>query len=77
MTITLEVVIVTDDEIRAAMRHAFERLRIVADPRGASGLAGLLAEKVGGGGRIGVIISGGTIDAARFGALLTGGITVG
>ena len=72
-----EIVPVTDDEIRDAMRHAFERLRIVVEPSGASGLAALLAEKVGGGGRIGVIISGGNIDAARFGALLTDGITVG
>lgn len=72
-----EIVLVTDDEIRAAMRHAFERLRIVMEPSGATGLAALLAEKVRGAGRIGVIISGGNIDAARFGALLAGGITVG
>ena len=72
-----DVVLVTDDEIRAAMRLAFERLRIVVEPSGATGLAALLTEKVRGPGRIGVIISGGNIDAVRFGALLADRITVG
>ncbi|MEV4706248.1 pyridoxal-phosphate dependent enzyme [Actinoplanes sp. NPDC049316] len=73
-----EVVLVSDDDIRTAMRHAFERLRIVMEPSGATGLAALLAKKVRAGGRAGVIISGGNIDTARFGALLAGpGPTVG
>jgi threo-3-hydroxy-L-aspartate ammonia-lyase len=73
-----EVVLVGDDDIRTAMRHAFERLRIVMEPSGATGLAALLTKKVRAARRIGVIISGGNIDAARFGALLAGpGSTVG
>ena len=31
-----EIVLVTDDEIRAAMRFAFERLKIVIEPSGAT-----------------------------------------
>jgi len=72
-----DIVLAGDDEIRAAMRYAFDRLRIVVEPSGATGLAALLAGKVSGARRIGVIISGGNIDAARFGELLGDGITVG
>ncbi|MCQ9130893.1 threo-3-hydroxy-L-aspartate ammonia-lyase [Streptomyces hilarionis] len=65
-----EIALVTDDEIRSAMRFAFERLKIVTEPSGASGLAALLAGRVPvTGGRIGVVVSGGNIDAARFAEL--------
>jgi threonine dehydratase len=68
-----EVVLVSDDEIRAAMRFAFERLKIVTEPSGASALAALLAGRLEPlPPRIGVIISGGNIGADRF-ALLCGG----
>ncbi|MEU7182205.1 threo-3-hydroxy-L-aspartate ammonia-lyase [Streptomyces celluloflavus] len=61
------VVVVSDDEIRAAMRTAFERLKIVAEPSGASALAALLAHRVDPvPPRIGVIISGGNIGLDRF-----------
>jgi threonine dehydratase len=66
-----EIALVTDDEIRAAMRFAFDRLKLVMEPSGASGLAALLAGKVPGlPARVGVIISGGNVDAARFAELL-------
>jgi threonine dehydratase len=65
-----EIVLVTDDEIRAAMRFAFDRLKLVMEPSGASGLAALLAGKVAGlPARVGVIISGGNIDTDRFAAV--------
>ncbi|MCZ9346609.1 threo-3-hydroxy-L-aspartate ammonia-lyase [Streptomyces sp. TRM76130] len=65
------IALVTDEEIVRAMRFAFERLKIVLEPSGATGLAALLAGRVGGPPRrIGVIASGGNVDAARFGALL-------
>ncbi|MER6787633.1 pyridoxal-phosphate dependent enzyme [Streptomyces sp. NPDC000658] len=65
-----EIALVSDDEIRSAMRFAFERLKIVTEPSGATGLAALLAGRVTvAGGRIGVIVSGGNIDAARFAEL--------
>ena len=38
------VVTVSDDEIRAAMHFAFERLKLVLEPSGASALAALLTE---------------------------------
>ena len=66
-----EVVTVTDDEIVAAMRLLFERLKVVAEPSGASALAALLAGRVAPtAGRVGVVLSGANIDAARFAALV-------
>jgi threonine dehydratase len=53
------------------MRFAFDRLKLVTEPSGASGLAALLTGRVGTPpGRIGVLISGGNIDTARFTALM-------
>jgi threo-3-hydroxy-L-aspartate ammonia-lyase len=65
-----EIVLVTDDEIRDAMRFAFERLKIVVEPSGATPLAALLAGRVDAPPpRIGVIVSGGNVDADRFAQL--------
>jgi threo-3-hydroxy-L-aspartate ammonia-lyase len=65
------VVTVSDDEIRAAMRFAFERLKLVVEPSGASALAALLFEKIDArGARAGVVISGGNVDAATFAGCL-------
>ncbi|MBT2416184.1 threo-3-hydroxy-L-aspartate ammonia-lyase [Streptomyces sp. ISL-12] len=67
------IALVTDDEIVHAMRFAFERLKIVLEPSGATALAALLAGRVENPPRrIGVIASGGNVDAARFGTLLGG-----
>ncbi|MEV4336937.1 threo-3-hydroxy-L-aspartate ammonia-lyase [Streptomyces sp. NPDC049590] len=67
------VALVGDAEIVTAMRFAFERLKIVLEPSGASALAALLAGRVGRlPRRIGVIASGGNIDTARFTALVGG-----
>jgi threo-3-hydroxy-L-aspartate ammonia-lyase len=61
------IVTVSDAEIVAAMRFAFERLRLVLEPSGASALAALLHDKVDAAGlRTGVILSGGNVDVARF-----------
>jgi threonine dehydratase len=58
---------VSDDEIRDAMRFLFERMKLVAEPSGASALAALLAGKVDGRGkRVGVTISGGNIGLDGF-----------
>ncbi|HEY8584816.1 MAG TPA: pyridoxal-phosphate dependent enzyme [Capillimicrobium sp.] len=67
-----EVVTVTDDQIVDAMRLLFERCKLVAEPSGACALAALLsgAVAVGDARRVGVVVSGGNIDAARFAALL-------
>jgi threonine dehydratase len=68
-----DVVTVSDAEIVDAMRLLFERVKVVAEPSGATALAAALAGRVGarGGGTVGVVISGGNIDAARFAALTT------
>lgn len=61
------VVTVSDAEIVRAMRFAFERLKLVLEPSGASALAALLHGKVEAEGRrTGVILSGGNVDVARF-----------
>ncbi|GHJ42569.1 pyridoxal-phosphate dependent enzyme [Streptomyces sp. TS71-3] len=66
-----EVVTVAEDEIREAMRLAFERLKIVVEPSGAVGLAALLFHRLAPvPPRVGVIISGGNIGAGRFAELL-------
>lgn len=67
------IAVVGDDEIVTAMRFAFERLKIVLEPSGASALAALLAGRVDRlPRRIGVVASGGNIDAGRFTALVGG-----
>ena len=69
-----DVVLVTDDEIRDAMRFAFERLKIVVEPSGATPLAALLTGRAGPlPRRVGVIVSGGNIDAERFAELCGSG----
>ena len=68
-----EIVTVTDDEIRAAVRFCFERLNLVVEPSGASALAALLAGRVSGlaaGSRVGVTLSGGNVDPARFAEII-------
>lgn len=68
-----EIALVSDEEIVRGMRFAFERLKIVLEPSGASALAALLAGRVEDPPRrIGVIASGGNVDTARFAALLAG-----
>jgi threo-3-hydroxy-L-aspartate ammonia-lyase len=66
-----DVVTVSDAEIVEAMRLLFERLKVVAEPSGASALAALLAGRVElRAGTVGVVISGGNVDAARFASLV-------
>ena len=67
-----EIAVVTDEEIRAAMRLAFERLKIVVEPSGACALAALLAGRVPASGRVGVVVSGGNVEPARFTEALSG-----
>lgn len=65
------VELVSDDEIRAAMAFAFERLKIVVEPSGASALAALLNGRIKVlPNRVGVVISGGNVGLERFLELL-------
>jgi threonine dehydratase len=59
------------------MVFLFERLKVVVEPSGATGVAALLAGRLrdvtdGPGRRIGVVLSGGNVDAVRFAALVAG-----
>ena len=65
-----EVVTVSDAEIVEAMRVLFERTKLVVEPSGASAFAAVLAGRVAGD-RLGVILSGANISAARFAELMT------
>jgi threonine dehydratase len=68
------VVTVTDLEIRRAMAFLGARLKLVVEPGGAAGFAALLAGKVPdvAGRRVGVVLSGGNVDLARYAELVTG-----
>jgi threonine dehydratase len=68
-----EVVTVPDEQIVAAMRLLFERLKLVVEPSGATGLAALLGGRVPcAERRVGVVLSGGNVGASAFGALMAG-----
>jgi len=66
-------VVASDDAVRAAMRFAFERYKIVVEPGAAVGLAAVLSGDVDIRGRtVATIVTGGNVDPARFCALLAG-----
>jgi threo-3-hydroxy-L-aspartate ammonia-lyase len=68
------VELVSEKEIRAAMRLAFERLKIVTEPSGATALAALLAGRIDPvPPRVGVVISGGNVGMRRFLELMEDG----
>ncbi len=64
-----EIVTVTDEQIVEAMRFMFERVKLVVEPSGAVGIAAVL-QGLAGGGRTGVIVSGGNVGADRFAELV-------
>ena len=64
--------VVTDGEVRAAMRYAFNVLKLVVEPGGAVALAAALEGRLDIRGRtVGVIISGGNVDPKLFADVLT------
>jgi threonine dehydratase len=67
------VATVTDDEIRAAMRHLFSDTHNAAEGAGAAALAALLKERDRmRGRRVAVILSGGNVDREVFAETLNG-----
>lgn len=63
--------LVTDDQLVDTMAFAFDRLKIVLEPSGATGLASVMfGERPAPGSRVGVILSGGNVGLARFLQLL-------
>lgn len=67
-----QIVLVSDDEIHAAIRFLLAKLKILVEPSGAVGAAALLAGRLPGGiGQAGVILSGGNMDLDRLAASLS------
>lgn len=65
---------VSDDEVRAAMRFAFEELKLVVEPGGAVALAALMAHGAPEGAHaVGAVLSGGNVDAALYRSVLMSG----
>jgi threonine dehydratase len=67
-----DFVTVSEDQIKAAVRFAFERLKLVIEPSGALGLSAALSHALPFSGRVGVIVSGGNVDAATMAQILAG-----
>jgi threonine dehydratase len=68
------ILLVSDDEIVAAVRYLAFRTRVVVEPTGAVGAAAVLARKVpvDPGARVGVVLSGGNIDPDLLGTIIQG-----
>ncbi len=64
-----QVVLVSDEAIRAAQQRLWEVLRVVAEPGGAAATAALLSGRYqpAPGERVGVVVSGGNTSAVDFG----------
>jgi threo-3-hydroxy-L-aspartate ammonia-lyase len=67
-----DIALVTDDEVRAALRFLALNVRIVVEPTGAVSAAAVLAGRlpVERGARVGVVLSGGNIDPAMLADIL-------
>ena len=61
---------VSEQAIMEAVRFLFYRMKLVIEPSGALGLAALLSQAVAAEGKVGIILSGGNIDAATMTAIL-------
>ncbi len=63
-----DILLVSDEEIIAAMRLVYERMKLVIEPSGAVPLAAVLKnKKLFEGQRVGVIFSGGNVDLGKLG----------
>ncbi len=62
-----EILLATEEEIITAMRHTFERMKIVIEPSAAVPLAVLLSDQLNvAKKRVGIIVSGGNVDLSNF-----------
>jgi threonine dehydratase len=65
------IILVSDDEMRATIRFIATRMKLVVEPSGAAAAAAVLHRKLPADvTRVGVILSGGNVDADLLGAIL-------
>jgi len=71
-----DVVVVTDDEIARALLLLLERCKTVVEPAGAAALAAVVEGRTGGapGSPVCAVLSGGNVDPALLGRLVTHGL---
>ena len=69
-----DIVLVSDDEVREAVRFLALRAHVVAEPTGAVAAAAVLSGRLPlpPGARVGVVLSGGNVDPDVLGAILNG-----
>jgi threonine dehydratase len=68
------IALVSDDEMKAAMRFLATRLKLVVEPSGAAAAAAVLFRKLPRAiSTVGVILSGGNVDAEEYGSIIAGG----
>jgi threonine dehydratase len=77
-----DILTATDEELIECMRFLAERMKIVVEPTGCLGFAAARSRRAAlAGQRVGIILSGGNVDAARFAALVgaapAAGLSVG
>lgn len=69
------IITVTDDQIFTSMKLVADRLKLVAEPTGVLGLAGIknlvASGQIERGSRIGVVLSGGNVDLDTFAACIS------
>jgi threonine dehydratase len=66
-----DILTASDEELVECMRFFAERMKIVVEPTGCLGLAAARSRRAAlAGQRVGIILSGGNVDAARFAALV-------
>ncbi len=65
-----DMIAVSEEAIMEAVRFLFYRTKLVVEPSGALGVAALLSRAVSAKGRIGVILSGGNMDARTVAQIL-------
>ena len=73
-----DIVVVTDEEIREALRLILARTKLLVEPAGAAAVAALLSGRIPTEhGPVVAILSGGNIDTGRLASLLTNGDGMG
>lgn len=66
-----KIILVSEDDIKSAMRLIYERMKLVVEPSGAVPLAAVLKNKeLFSGQKVGIIISGGNVDVDMLSALI-------